>query len=255
MNVISTLNDKLLKQPFTEARNEAQLLAYYQRIALSYAEIENSLAVLSDLKCDKSYVYYGGTAHHLGIAARGAATEIDSIWEEEIFGRIHPDDLTEKHMLELQFFHLLKSLPTDQRADYHIVSPMRMRNQEGEYETIQHRMFYVCNCPEGNFWLALCLYGHYPYQAPKPDSSSGTIINSATGKVIRPDNIRCNNILSAREKEIVLLIEKGKLSKEIAALLSISINTVNRHRQNVLEKLRVKNSLEACRMARLMNLL
>ncbi|MBP7498932.1 MAG: response regulator transcription factor [Chryseobacterium sp.] len=45
------------------------------------------------------------------------------------------------------------------------------------------------------------------------------------------------------------MIQDGKRSKEIAELLFISINTVNRHRQNILEKLRVGNMTEACAMA------
>ena len=48
---------------------------------------------------------------------------------------------------------------------------------------------------------------------------------------------------------------KGLSSKEIAAALYISVNTVNRHRQNILEKLSVGNSIEACRAAELMKLL
>ena len=63
------------------------------------------------------------------------------------------------------------------------------------------------------------------------------------------------NILSEREKEILRCIRKGLSSKEIAATLYISVNTVNRHRQNILEKLSVGNSIEACRAAELMKLL
>ena len=33
-------------------------------------------------------------------------------------------------------------------------------------------------------------------------------------------------------------------------MLSISINTINRHRQEILGKLQVKNSIEACRIAK-----
>lgn len=43
------------------------------------------------------------------------------------------------------------------------------------------------------------------------------------------------HILSEREKEILRCIRKGLSSKEIAATLYISVNTVNRHRQNILE--------------------
>lgn len=40
-----------------------------------------------------------------------------------------------------------------------------------------------------------------------------------------------------------------------AGRLSISVHTVSRHRQNILEKLRVGNATEACRVARGLGLL
>ena len=97
--------------------------------------------------------------------------------------------------------------------------------------------------------LALCLYNL------SADTSSGSfIINSADGRILESGNQTTNNILSDREKEILQLIDKGQMSKEIAYDLSISINTVNRHRQNILEKLHVDNSIEACRVAKGLNL-
>jgi DNA-binding NarL/FixJ family response regulator len=80
--------------------------------------------------------------------------------------------------------------------------------------------------------------------------SNGVIINSATGEIIQPDRKKHESILSSREKEVLQLIERGKTSEEIADLLFISKYTVSRHRQNILEKLRVKNSIEAIRIAK-----
>ena len=51
------------------------------------------------------------------------------------------------------------------------------------------------------------------------------------------------------------LIREGKASKQIAAILGISVNTVNRHRQNIIEKLSVGNSIEAITAATAMKLL
>jgi len=51
-------------------------------------------------------------------------------------------------------------------------------------------------------------------------------------------------VLSKREQEVLKLIAEGKKSAEIAALLFISINTVDTHRKNILAKCDVKNTAE-----------
>jgi DNA-binding CsgD family transcriptional regulator len=71
------------------------------------------------------------------------------------------------------------------------------------------------------------------------------MVNSATGEIIGEDKLNYKNILSQRELEILKYVGEGFTSKEIADFLSISINTVSRHRQNILEKLNVKNSIKA----------
>ncbi len=62
MNIVSTLNEKLLNQPFSNDMEEFELLVKYQQIAYGYTVVENSIAVLSDLKSNKSYVYNGKMA-------------------------------------------------------------------------------------------------------------------------------------------------------------------------------------------------
>ena len=51
--------------------------------------------------------------------------------------------------------------------------------------------------------------------------------------------------LTPRENEILALLAKGLLYKEIAAQLQISLDTVKRHCFNIYEKLHVKNRTEA----------
>lgn len=249
MNVLHRLNDELLKQPFdAEPLFPATLsLEEGRQIAYTYARIENAIAVLSDLKENRSYIYYGGMAQMLGLAYQGEVKHINSIWEEDIFKRIHPDDLLGKHILELQFFSLLKNIPPVQRPHYHSVSRIRMQDNEGRYLAVFHRMFYIASEANGSVWLALCLYT-FPTDSFRPESSENKIVHSPTGRIIQPDKSTSSAVLSEREKEILQLIAHGKTSKEIASSLSISIHTVNRHRQNILEKLRVKNSVEACRL-------
>jgi DNA-binding NarL/FixJ family response regulator len=57
------------------------------------------------------------------------------------------------------------------------------------------------------------------------------------------------SILSARETEVVKLIAEGRSSQEIAALLVISVKTVERHRANVLQKLEMRDRTQLTRYA------
>ena len=53
------------------------------------------------------------------------------------------------------------------------------------------------------------------------------------------------DILSKREKEILEMLSKGLLYKEIAEAMFISIETVRKHVYHVYEKLHVTNRVEA----------
>lgn len=51
--------------------------------------------------------------------------------------------------------------------------------------------------------------------------------------------------LTAREKEILELLAKGQINKEVANQLEISNGTVRKHIQNIYEKLHVNTRVEA----------
>jgi len=55
--------------------------------------------------------------------------------------------------------------------------------------------------------------------------------------------------LTAREREVMVLVAEGKTNKEVGRLLSISPHTVNRHRANLMEKLGVRSRAELVRKA------
>ena len=113
----------------------------------------------------------------------------------------------------------------------------------------------LCPSPAGKIWLILCCYD----LSSSPPSGGGIhpcIVNNATGDVLAVRTAdRRSHILSDREKEVLGLIREGKPSKQIASLLGISVHTVNRHRQNIIEKLSVGNTVEAIMAATLMKLL
>lgn len=215
-------------------------------MACNYARMENAIAVLSDLRTNASYIYYGKFSRMLKIGKYGREGKVPSIWEEEIFKLIHPDDLASKHLQELCFFHFVKCRPKKERANYYLTSKLRMTSSTHDYIPVLHRMFYVYAPANDTLWLALCLYSPLLFDIP----ARCLIINSTNGQMMELDKQNSTKILSVREKQVLSLIDKGLSSKEIAATLRISINTVSRHRQEILGKLQVKNSIEACRIAK-----
>jgi DNA-binding NarL/FixJ family response regulator len=58
-------------------------------------------------------------------------------------------------------------------------------------------------------------------------------------------------IISEREKEILSLLVQGKTTSDIAQTLFISPNTVNNHRQNILNKLGAKDTTALIHLARI----
>ncbi|KFF19585.1 response regulator transcription factor [Chryseobacterium sp. JM1] len=241
MEIIDKLNSRLLDK--TAGKCQLDIEVYKQR-ALVYMQMEGAVSVLSDMQADKSYVYKSKAALELGLSMEENPAEINSIWEEEIIKKIHPDDRLKKYIHELRFYELMDSLDPELRADYCVLSKIRMKDKNDEYRLVKHRMFYVYSPDNGKLRFALCLY-HTALVQTQPLISDFMIINTTKGEVMVKEKLDYQNILSKRELEILKYIGEGYASKEIAEFLSISINTVSRHRQNILEKLKVKNSVQA----------
>lgn len=55
--------------------------------------------------------------------------------------------------------------------------------------------------------------------------------------------------LTRREREVLKLICEGRTNRQIGDLLFISINTVQRHRANIMDKLQLKNTADLVRYA------
>ena len=99
----------------------------------------------------------------------------------------------------------------------------------------------------GNIWLSLSILDVSPNRGTEGGVRS-QLLNYRTGEVFPLPTPEASS-LSGREREILRLISRGKLSKEIADQLNISVHTVNTHRQHILEKLNADNSMEAVRYA------
>ncbi|MBP3433541.1 MAG: helix-turn-helix transcriptional regulator [Alistipes sp.] len=212
--------------------------------------------VITDASADSCYIYAGSFARLLGISADVTyAEEYGSSDEDVIYNCIHPEDLVEKRMLEYDYFRYVDSLSAEDKLHYVACCRLRMRGSDGIYRYIYNTTRILQPSPKGRIWLIICSYELSSDQTPSLDITP-KIINIITGQ-IEPIKMveRRARLLSEREKQILTLIREGMSSKQIADLLSISIHTVNRHRQNILEKLSVGNTYEAITAAMAMRLL
>lgn len=78
--------------------------------------------------------------------------------------------------------------------------------------------------------------------APMSSEIARRVLLSFREKPAAPNN---QPLLSERENEVLELLSKGHLYKEIANQLDISLNTVKQHIHHIYEKLQVQNRTEA----------
>lgn len=225
-------------------------------IANAYVCVGEGCTVVTDASCDRCYLYVGSLGTLLGIADSFPAFRVlDSSDEDVIYNSMHPEDLVEKRMLEYEFFKYVNPLPGAEKLHYQATCRIRIKNANDEYIIVDNSTQVICPSANGKIWLILCCYSLSSNQNWS-GSIFPTIKNNHTGEIKAFSfSDRRRHILTDREKEILLLIKDGKLSKQIADLLEISVHTVNRHRQNILEKLSVGNSIEAVIAAESMRLI
>lgn len=80
-------------------------------------------------------------------------------------------------------------------------------------------------------------------EAVMSGSLTGKIMEEFRNLVIQKEE--CKEILTPREKEVLLLVAEGMTNKDVAVELSLSESTVKIHIQHVLKKLNLKGRVQA----------
>ena len=169
---------------------------------------------------------------------------IDTPQELDIEKLVHPDDLEVVRRIDKKVWEFLDTLPEEEKLAYKYIYELRVL-EKGKYI----RMIYqtrILAFKDDNF-LAMGIIDLAPEQSTNT-SVRFQIKNCLTDEIV-PFTIETatDTLLTPREREILALAKEGMFSKEISEKLNISIHTVNRHRQNILEKLQVDNMIEAIR--------
>lgn len=252
------LNQVYASQNLGAERLDRGELERCKALAENLVAVTDGAAVITDVSNDSSFLCTGALCRLLGLApCDGMVCELDSSDEDVIYERLHPEDLVEKRMLEYELFKLVDALPPEEKRNYKATCTIRILDGEGRFRLIDNSTQVLRLSPAGKMWLVLCRYDVSPRKSY--DEGVGIdvrILNNHTGESRALElTERRTRVLTDREKEVLTLIRDGLPSKQIADELDISIHTVNRHRQNILEKLSVGNSVEAVFAATAMRLI
>jgi len=83
----------------------------------------------------------------------------------------------------------------------------------------------------------LTVYNHQIFLSPQ--ITKNLVEDYLSNKINNSESVF--SLLTHREREILQLMVEGKTSKEIAAVINLSVKTVETHRQNVMAKLKIDN--------------
>jgi len=244
---------------------EYQELLGYQKFVeadLDYSVLDKHIFMLGKLNVVESSsisIFDMYKKDHIFVS-RGFETQLgwnlDDIEKEGhtyIDSRIHPDDLlglltSGIYYLRMAFFEV----PSAEWKNYKAISDYRLKNSSGNYVRVIEQHLCLEFDKHGNVWLDLSIMDLSPDQDISIPFRS-RLMNFKTGELFeyKPEVEVKNRLsqLTTREKEVLKLVAKGMVSKQIADKLFISVNTVNTHRQNIIEKLSVNNTAEAIRYA------
>ena len=216
------------------------------------AEVENSSIAVFDLYKKEFVTIRSKYRDHV----EADMIEAQKYGPAYYISMMHPDDGpvvldTFKKVFEFSF-----NLPAKERKDYKTIFNFRL-GYKGKYFHFVQQIVTLELTPGGKIWLGLSLSDMLP-ENEKFEKVSRRVINLKTGKYYLftdDDTENSWQSLSARELEVLGLVSKGLISREIAERLFISVSTVNNHRQNILEKIKAANTNEAIRYARNLGLL
>jgi len=164
-----------------------------------------------------------------------------------LMDRIHPDDKPYFLNFEHKVVEFYKALPFEKIHRYKVQYDYRIMAKDGHYVRMLHQAVQI-DYDERNFYRSLTLETDISHIKPegKPCFSIIGLEGEPSYYNIQDAQVFTKSFDRFTKQERVILkgIVEGKSSKMLAGELSISLNTINVHRKNILRKAEVNTPLE-----------
>lgn len=233
-------------QEFDEQTIDATHVDHHIRFLKQLAAVENSSIAVMDLFQRKYVFMQSKFLPVIGLELE----EVMKRGPRALYEIMHPKDipmvidtLTKGNMFLLQ-------LPPEEKKEYKIIYDFRLKSKNSHYVRFIQQLVPLELDAKGNIWLMLMLNDIVPDRGESAQPQR-KVVNMKSGKlyVFNDEENNGRSILTKREIEILGLLSKGMASKQVADELFLSVNTVNNHRRNILEKTNAENTAEAVRYA------
>jgi DNA-binding CsgD family transcriptional regulator len=223
------------------ATNQLQLeLDIYKKL-LSFFQVGDYYYIIFDINA----LEFDFVSPHIETILGYDPTSFNMAFFMEI---IHPDDRQHFLTFEAHAVDFYSTLPVEKLMKYKVRYDYRLKTKNGNYVHILHQSAVIEHDDHGLVTRILSVETDISYlkKGSKPvlsiigmDGEPSYIDIAAKNFVMESDEV-----LTRREKQVLLLLIEGKLSKEIASSLNISKQTVDNHRKNMLRKTGVINTTE-----------
>jgi DNA-binding CsgD family transcriptional regulator len=226
---------------YNEADLAYDVVPKHTAVLQKLSEVGNSGTGIFDL-CKREIIYYSS---NFGVLLGYEPADFKELGQQFFANKIHPDDALDCSINGVSALKIFNNFSSDEKFNHKLVTEYRMMNAHGQYVRLVEQYQILELDAIGQIWLMLSIVDVSPNQEISVGIKS-QIINFRTGKIIPMESpAKVQVELTKRELEILKLVREGLLSKEISDKLSISVHTVNTHRQRFLEKLGANNSFEA----------
>ncbi|WP_297088425.1 LuxR C-terminal-related transcriptional regulator [uncultured Draconibacterium sp.] len=171
---------------------------------------------------------------------------------DKMFELVHPEDLKQMHNKEAKAVDfILNHLKTQDILKYKVVYVLRLRHINGTYKTILQQSKTLTLSEDGKVQQVLGIHTDVTYLNMPVDHKISFIgdglpsyYSLSTDNEFRPEKLDYHTLFTAREKEILANVAKGRTFAEIATILNISPHTINTHKKNILKKTDCHNTTE-----------